>query len=214
MLSGVMAAQLVVALLALTSLCAAAPHLDCKELVKPLVLDNHSPIYGKWVLHVASWDEPGLKHDLVAVNSSWVELSSSSDSSLITIYWADRLGDKCLQGLANASVSGMTSHTTFAINGHTSYHDGKYYETCADCLLSEDTTLLPDGKSKGRYLFLFTKTGNLEQSELDTFKKQAECLNFLPEYFFGTTDLCPDARKAAAADDEETTEAEVQPPEN
>lgn len=42
------------------------------------------------------------------------------------------------------------------INGHTSYHDGKYYETCDDCLLSEDTTLLPDGKSKGRYLFLFS----------------------------------------------------------
>ncbi len=46
---------------------------------------------------------------------------------------------------------------TVNINGHTSYHDGKYYETCADCLLSEDTTLLPDGKSKGRYLFLFSK---------------------------------------------------------
>lgn len=46
---------------------------------------------------------------------------------------------------------------TVIINGHTSYHDGKYYETCPDCLLSEDTTLLPDGKSKGRYLFLFSK---------------------------------------------------------
>lgn len=44
------------------------------------------------------------------------------------------------------------------INGHTSYHDGKYYETCSNCLLSEDTTLLPDGKSKGRYFFLFSKS--------------------------------------------------------
>jgi len=47
---------------------------------------------------------------------------------------------------------------TVNINGHTSYHDGKYYETCSDCLLSEDTTFLPDGKSKGRYFFLFSKT--------------------------------------------------------
>lgn len=46
---------------------------------------------------------------------------------------------------------------TVNINGHTSYHDGKYYETCSDCLLSEDTTLLPDRSSKGRYLFLFSK---------------------------------------------------------
>lgn len=43
LLSRVMAAQLVVALLALTSLCAAS-ELDCKELVKPLVLDSHSPV--------------------------------------------------------------------------------------------------------------------------------------------------------------------------
>ncbi|XP_032372072.1 uncharacterized protein LOC116689620 isoform X1 [Etheostoma spectabile] len=182
-----MAAQLVVALLALTSLGAASEP-DCKELVKPLVLDSHSPIYGKWVLHVGSWDQPGLKKDLLMVNSSWVDLSASSDSGVITIYWSDRLSeDKCLQGVANATVSGMTSHTTFNINGHTSYHDGKYYETCSDCLLSEDTTLLPDGKSKGRYLFLFTRTGALEPSELETFKKQAECLKFLPEYHFGGT---------------------------
>lgn len=43
LLSRAMAAQLVVALLALTSLCAASEP-DCKELVKPLVLDSHSPV--------------------------------------------------------------------------------------------------------------------------------------------------------------------------
>lgn len=200
-----MAAQLVVALLALTSLGAASEP-DCKELVKPLILDSHSPIYGKWVLHVGSWDQPGLKNDLVSVSSSWVELSASSDDGVMTIYWADRLNDKCLQGLANATISGMTSHTTFNINGHTSYHDGRYYETCSDCLLSEDTTLLPDGKSKGRYLFLFTRNGTLESSELETFKKQAECLKFLPEYHYGGTDLCPDDRETASSAAEEKAE--------
>lgn len=29
------------------------------------------------------------------------------------------------------------------------------------------------------------RTGKLEPSELETFKKQAECLNFSPEYHFG-----------------------------
>lgn len=38
-----MAAQLAVALLALASL-AAASDLNCEELVKPLVLDSHSPV--------------------------------------------------------------------------------------------------------------------------------------------------------------------------
>ncbi|XP_047447067.1 uncharacterized protein LOC125011782 [Mugil cephalus] len=208
-----MAAQLVVALLALASLSAASD-LDCKELVKPRVLDSHSPIYGKWVLHVAGWDQPGLKTDLEVLDSSWVDLSASSDSNVLTIYWADRLkGDKCLQGEANGTISGTTTHTTFIINGHTSYHDGKYYETCSDCLLSEDTTLLPDGKSKGRYIFLFTRTGALEPSELETFKKQAECLNFLPEYIFGGTNLCPDERESAspAAEDTQTEKTGTEP---
>uniref|UniRef100_G3P723 Apolipoprotein M n=1 Tax=Gasterosteus aculeatus aculeatus TaxID=481459 RepID=G3P723_GASAC len=217
LLSRAMDAQLVTALLALLALTSlgAASELDCKELVKPLVLDSHSPIYGKWVLHVGSWDKPGLKSDLVTVNGSWVDLSPSSDSGVISIYWSDRLnGNRCLQGLANATITGMTSHTTFNINGHTSYHDGKYYETCADCLLSEDTTLLPDGKSKGRYLYLFTRTGTLEPSELETFKKQAECLNFLPEYHFGGTELCPDNRVPALPSAESTgdNQTDVEPP--
>lgn len=57
----------------------------------------------------------------------------------------------------NAHTAYHVLHFTVNINGHTSYHDGKYYETCPDCLLSEDTTLLPDGKSKGRYLFLYSE---------------------------------------------------------
>ncbi|XP_061585013.1 uncharacterized protein LOC133450415 [Cololabis saira] len=208
-----MAVQLLAALLALASLGAASEP-DCKQVVKPLLLDSHSPIYGKWVLHVSSWDQHGLKADLATVNSSWVELSSSSDTGVITVYWADRLHEgKCIQGLTNASITGMTSHTTFVINGHTSYHDGKYYETCSDCLLSEDTTLLPDGKSKGRYLFLYTRTGNLEPSELETFKKQAECLNFPSEYHFTGKDLCPDDRETAppAAEDTDSDQAEPEP---
>lgn len=208
-----MATQLVVALLALASLGAASEP-DCKELVKPLVLDSHSPIYGKWVLHVGTWDKAGLKADLVSVNSSWVELSPSSHSEVITIYWSDRINeDTCLSGIANATVSGMTSHSTYIINGHTSYHDGKYYETCSDCLLSEDTTLLPDGKSKGRYFFLFTRTGKLEPSELETFKKQAECLQFLPEYHFVGTDLCPDHRETSSLSEvnSDNDQTEVEP---
>ncbi|XP_061673223.1 uncharacterized protein LOC133499331 [Syngnathoides biaculeatus] len=198
-----MSAQLLVVALAVASLCGAAEP-DCEELVKPLQVDTHSPIFGKWVLHVGTWDDPGLRNDLVAANSSWIELSSSSKSGTVSLYWADRLNDnKCLQGSADVTVSGMTSHFTFTINNHTSYHDGKYYATCPDCLLSEDTTLLPDGKSKGRYLFLFTRSGKLEPSELETFKKQATCLGFLQEYHFLDSDLCPDDRKIAAPDEGE-----------
>lgn len=196
-----MAPQLVISLLLSLVFLGATAEPECNDLVRPLVLDSHSPIYGKWVLHVASWDKVELKDDLVTVKSSWIELSAHPDNEHITLYWADRMkkDGNCLQGLTNATISGMTTHTTYNINGHTSYHEGKYYETCADCLLSEDITLLPDGNSKGRYLFLFTRTGKLESSELDTFKKQAECLKFLPEYYFGTEELCPEQRETETA---------------
>lgn len=190
-----MAVQLVVSVLVLASLSAAADP-DCSEVIKPRVLEDQSQIHGKWILHVSSWDEPSLKKDLVTVKSSWIELEPMSDDKMMSIYWADRIqDDSCLQGLANSSISGTTTHTAFTIHGHTSYHDGQYYETCPDCLLSTDTTQLPDGESKGRYIFLYTRTGKLEESQLETFKKQAECLSFLPDYHFTGTELCEDERK-------------------
>lgn len=222
-------AALQLTLLALfASLCVAvddeAAHPDCAELLKPLVLDSHSPIYGKWVLSVAAWDRPGLKDDLITLKSAWIELSGSTDEGVLDVYWADRLtegdGTKCLQGLANGTISGTTRHTTFNIQGHTSYHEGKYYETCADCLMSEDTTLLPESDKKGRYLFLFTKSGELPPSDLETFKKQAECLNMNPEMaIYGpTADLCPDDRQTTTASSdtapEQATELTTSPEEN
>lgn len=211
------AAQLLAVVGTLLALHAAQSQDDCKDLVKPLVLDSHSPIYGKWVLCAGAWDQPGLKNDLATVKSSWVELAASDEQGVLTIYWADRLRqenkeDQCLQGVANGTISETSSHTTFNINGHTSYHEGKYYETCADCLLSEDTTLLPDGETKGRYLFLFTRTGQLDDSELERFKKQAECMKMYPEYHIGGTDLCADEREAAKPA-EEAEEAEATPTE-
>lgn len=73
------------------------------------------------------------------------------------------------------------TYLTVNINGHTSYHDGKYYETCPDCLLSEDTTLLPDRSSKGRYLFLFSKQpAQLKQAKEKLF---LSCALFLSLFY-------------------------------
>lgn len=196
-----MTVLLVLTILALASLSSAADEIDCNDLVKPLVLEDRGRIFGKWILHVGGWDDPALKTDLATVKSSWIELTPTSESDIMTIYWADRLHDeKCMQGETNASLTGTTSHATFNIHGHTSYHDGKYYETCPDCLLTIDTTLLPDGQSKGRYVFLFTRTGGVDESQLETFKQQAKCLNFLPDYYYtSATDLCDDARETTTA---------------
>jgi len=202
------AAQMFIAvaatLLALHATLGASQSQDqCKDLLKPLVIDSQSPIYGKWVWSAGAWNKPGLKNAVSTVKSSWVELSPTADQGVITIRWADRLKqedkeDLCLPGGSDMSVSGSSYQTTLNIMGQTSTHEGRYYETCADCLLNEDTTLLPNGEIKERYLLLFTRTGQLDAAELEKFKKQAECLKMYPEYHItGTGDLCPDEREAA-----------------
>jgi len=176
---------------------------QCKDLFKPLVLDSQSPIYGKWVWSAGVRDKPGLKEELSTVKSSWIELSATADQGVLRLTWADRLKqenkeDLCLQGGADLHVSGTSYQATFNIMGETSNHEGRYYETCADCLLSDDTTLLPNGESKGRYLLMFTRTGQLDATELEKFKKQAQCLKMYPEYYTGGSgELCPDEREAA-----------------
>merc|ERR1712168_354382 len=141
------AVLLVVCVLALASLNTASAA-DCKDLIKPL--QDPGKIYGKWVLYVAGWDEPALKADIVSIKGSWIELAPTSDNTLMTIYWADRLSSiqgrsqdgNCLQGGSNITLKGTSYTTSFTIMGQTSYHDGKYYETCPDCLMSASSTII------------------------------------------------------------------------
>merc|ERR1712168_208509 len=98
-------AVLLVCVLAWASLNTASAA-DCKDLIKPLTLDDHGQIYGKWMLYVAGWDEPALRADIVSIKSSWIELAPTSDNELMTMYWADRLQDgNCMQGGSNVTVS-------------------------------------------------------------------------------------------------------------
>ncbi len=72
---------------------------------------------------------------------------------------------------------------------------GQYFDILL-CHLSLRFVLSPLASPRSPHLtptFYFSgspfkaRTGTLEPSELETFKKQAECLNFLPEYHFGGT---------------------------
>lgn len=81
-------------------------------------------------------------------------------------------------------------------------------------------------------MFFTARDGSLEPSEFETFKKQAKCLNFLPEYhfmgksqsvassattcpsvndysllfFLSVSDLCPDDRETVPTATEDTKE--------
>uniref|UniRef100_A0AAY5KEE4 Apolipoprotein M n=1 Tax=Esox lucius TaxID=8010 RepID=A0AAY5KEE4_ESOLU len=196
-----MAVHLVLALLALASLSVASTP-DCKELIKPLVLEDHTEIYGKWVYVMGSADQLFFQNALRTLQSSWIDLSATSDHKAVTLRWGDRIDGKCIVGSTIATINGTTS----TVQLHLSEHKGHYLETCPDCLLWSDTTR--NGDVTGRYLLLFTRTGQMDPTYLDTYRKQAECLNFPDKHhsYDGKTELCHDDKEKEATEEEESTE--------
>uniref|UniRef100_A0A7N6BEG4 Apolipoprotein M n=1 Tax=Anabas testudineus TaxID=64144 RepID=A0A7N6BEG4_ANATE len=168
-----MALPAVVFLLAFASLSAASAP-DCKDLVKPFmcVLTFYMQIFGKWVYVMGAGDPKPYHKAMESVKSSWIDLSPTSDSQIVTLRWGDHCFNRCILGEVNATVSGLA--TTFRKN--LSDHKGHILQTCPDCLLWTDTFRNMD--VTGRYILQFTRTGKIDGKDVELFKKQLECLNF------------------------------------
>uniref|UniRef100_A0A3B5B591 Apolipoprotein M n=1 Tax=Stegastes partitus TaxID=144197 RepID=A0A3B5B591_9TELE len=192
-----MSVQFCLALLALSSLTAASDP-GCEELLK--TLEDRSRIHGKWIYYAGVSSNEGIA-DLKNIQSSWIELSPIPDSDDMTLRYGDKMGGKCVYGSVNATFSGNSTAVTFYYNSTSHEHVGKHLVTCPDCILWTDNSVsVGSGETKrGRNLYLFTKSGALDASHLEVFKKQAECLNFPTDFQFGeNTDLCSDEKEAAS----------------
>lgn len=178
-------------LLALVSLSAAAAP-DCKDLIQPYMPDDPKLVLGKWVYVMGAGDPKPYHKALESLKSSWIELSPTSQSHVLTLRWGDYCFDRCITGEVYATVSGLA--TTFRKN--LSDHKGHILQTCSDCLLWTDT--FRNGDVTGRYVLQFTRTGQIDPKDVEIFKKQAGCLNFSEDFhrFDGTTELCPDDKES------------------
>ncbi|XP_032372075.1 uncharacterized protein LOC116689621 [Etheostoma spectabile] len=186
-----MALPLVVFLLALTSLSAASAT-DCKDLVELLKPEDPKLVFGKWVYVMGAGNPKPYHKALESLKSSWIDLSPTSDSQVVTLRWGDHCFDRCIFGEVNATVTGIA--TTFRKN--LSDHKGHILKTCSDCLLWTDTFRNVD--VTGRFILQFTRTGKMDPKDVETFKKQVGCLNF-PDNFHsydGKTELCPDDKES------------------
>uniref|UniRef100_A0A3B3BGU8 Apolipoprotein M n=1 Tax=Oryzias melastigma TaxID=30732 RepID=A0A3B3BGU8_ORYME len=198
-----MSALLCLALLALSSLTAASD-LDCDELVKPSL--NQSKVSGRWIFQVGISDTEEQMEFLKSVNSSWMEIQTTPKSEGLNLHFGDRIDGKCMYGTANSSVSGNSTRVTFYYNSTSHEVFGKLLESCPDCAVWSDYKLTEEmGKTKKhRNLYLFTKTGKLDDKNLEVFKKQAECLHFSTDFYFPqTTHLCPDEKDSDEKADEQ-----------
>ncbi|XP_017269215.1 uncharacterized protein LOC108234508 [Kryptolebias marmoratus] len=192
-----MFAQIILALLTFCSLTSASDP-GCDELIKPL--KDRNKVYGKWIFNMMTSDSEEYLKAMKVVNSSRSEISPIPGSDEFDMRYVDKIDGKCIPGTVNSSTSGDAIKVVFHFNNTSYEHVGRYLETCSDCVLWTDETVVEvDGVArKSKNLFLLTKTGKLDASDLEVFKKQAKCLNFLPDFYFpDTTDLCPDEKEPA-----------------
>ncbi|XP_061585947.1 uncharacterized protein LOC133451037 [Cololabis saira] len=192
-----MSVQLCLVLLALSALTAESHH-DCSDIIKPV--EDRSKVYGKWIYHVGATDSEYKLKELTKVNSSCIEISPLPGGEEFSLHYGDKMDGKCVYGTVNSTTTGNSTKLTFSSNSSTHEVTGSALVTCPDCLLwSDDAVTEVNGESKrSKSLLLFTKTGKLDASHLDVFKKQAECLHLLSDFHFPeTTNLCPEEKEAA-----------------
>ncbi|XP_054467452.1 uncharacterized protein LOC129101600 [Anoplopoma fimbria] len=190
-----MPVQFCLALLALSYLTAASDP-GCEELLKPL--EDRSQVSGRWIFHAGTSNNEKLLKALRTINSSLIELASLPDSDDMTLRWGDRIGGICHAGGVNFTFSQNSTKVTLNFNASDHEHVGKHLVSCPDCLVWTDTTVSHGEATTGKTLYIFTKTGKLDDSHLEVFKKQAACLNFPAEFHFGeSTDICPFENEAA-----------------
>ncbi|KAG7243968.1 hypothetical protein INR49_006126, partial [Caranx melampygus] len=120
-----------------------------------------------------------------------MEISPIADSGHMVMSWADKTNGSCHYGSVNVTFSVNATKATFSYNSTVYDTVGKYmmyFPTvpCPGCILWLDTTVATesDGTAKtGRNIYLFTKTGRVDESQFEVVKKQAACLNFPSEFF-------------------------------
>ncbi|CAL8346635.1 unnamed protein product [Lota lota] len=187
-----MAPQLVFAALALACLGVASQP-DCNELVKPLA--DLSSSLGKWIFYAGTTDTEESLAKLETFSSSWIHPKHLPNGGPETMEFADRVAGKCIYVEANVTAVGDRIHMAFTYENRSYVHDGQHLETCPDCLLWTDITRSP-GVADTKYLFIFTRSGNLTLPYLEVFKQQAACLNFTLGLHMGSvTDLCPEEKE-------------------
>ncbi|XP_077570793.1 uncharacterized protein LOC144195207 [Stigmatopora nigra] len=165
---------------------------NCEELV--VSLEDRNLISGKWIFYAGTSDNEDFLDEFKSVSSSWIELSLLQNSENFTMTWSDKIEGNCSFDNVTSTFSNSSSNVQAHYITSEEIHAETYLKTCPDCLLLIDKMAVQVSDLKtleGRVFALFTRSGRLDDTHLDVFKKQAACLKFTGDLHFGdTTDLC------------------------
>ncbi|XP_061088561.1 uncharacterized protein LOC133122550 [Conger conger] len=164
----------IAAVLSLLSLSAAVP-VPCEEKIRPLLLQDFSQISGKWiVIEVAANQEYNGIHK--AAKSSWIEiLPINKDIAIFNT--ANMINGECAYFTMNMTIS--DNNIRFIITHNNTV---TLLPTCAGCLVMNGITYLEGPIIKTMHI-LGRPGKKLNDSELETFRNQLECVGLPPPIF-------------------------------
>ncbi|XP_015458193.3 uncharacterized protein LOC103033366 [Astyanax mexicanus] len=174
------------AFLSLLSISQAADP-NCEDLTKPLVLEDVNPVIGKWIFKEGITISPILGNVFKTLNNSWMEFSPSSSKDTLVLHQASSIHGSCRHTNMNITFNNSTFHAS--VRNITTVID--LLPSCPDCLtLSFSRQMVNDTL---RSLYFLTKERKGSESGVDTYRKQAVCLELKEEPQFsddGVTELC------------------------
>uniref|UniRef100_UPI003AAA2B50 uncharacterized protein n=1 Tax=Centroberyx gerrardi TaxID=166262 RepID=UPI003AAA2B50 len=149
---------------------------DCQRLVKPLPLDDLTKMHGRWNFITGFTDHEMFDAILKTVDSSWI-LVKPSPSSNNTLIMAEEnlINGKCNSSTAIMTVAGDTVHVAHEDNTNSSF---QMLPACAECQLLLINSTVKEVDAPIRSLYMLGRSSALEESHLETFRQQAECLGF------------------------------------
>uniref|UniRef100_A0A3B5ADJ7 Uncharacterized protein n=1 Tax=Stegastes partitus TaxID=144197 RepID=A0A3B5ADJ7_9TELE len=195
-----MFAACVIAVLCWMSVGHSAP-LDCENLLRPLNQVGLPYLEGKWALIAGSVSDPAHLEKFKSRDSASIIFGNHSDASTVSFMRIFSFGDSCQY---------MKSNITLQSNGFAfdqfNVTVTVLQTSCQDCAVMR----FNDESKKPVRFYLFSRTREVEQKDMEEFKAQTECLNLSePALMDPTKELCPEEISIdAAAQTEEKTDGE------
>ncbi|XP_027864225.1 saxitoxin and tetrodotoxin-binding protein 1-like [Xiphophorus couchianus] len=197
LLSTMTVTHLAVVLVSLLSFSAAAPAEDeCSQMTRTLTAEQIDQILGRWIFIEGTVKNDFFGPVLDHIESMWMVLNRTADNQTLMLNQANLLAaqqqpepmnGQCLRSAVNVTLV-RGKDLEFHIPAAASYH--RFLHTCSDCLLMHTY----NNENHFQMFYLFGRNTTVAASDLNVFRKQAECLRFpLPSKFQYDTskELCP-----------------------
>lgn len=163
----------------------------CGDLLRPLNQLHPQSLAGNWALVAGSLSHHPFLKLFSQRESATTSFSNNTDSSTITLKRSMRAENNCYYQSYNISLEGSSF----------TFDDGRVNATfvrtsCPDCILiSFDVEL-----GKRVHFYLFSRRRQLEEEEMEEFRRQVGCLKMLPPVVMDPAkELCPKEGTTEAA---------------